>query len=63
MPDIAMCQNVKCPSSNRCYRFLAIPSEFSQAYVEFTPEKGEEKCIYIINVDNENIRENIRVVS
>lgn len=48
MPDIAMCQNKECPSSNRCHRFLAIPDEFWQAFIQFTPEDGEEGCIYYI---------------
>ncbi len=51
MPDIALCQNKACPSSNRCHRFLVIPNEFYQAYVEFTPEDGEEGCIYFIDYD------------
>lgn len=51
MPDIAMCQNKSCPSSNRCHRFLVIPSEFSQVYVQFTPTDGEEQCIYFIDYD------------
>lgn len=56
MPDIAMCQNKECPSSNRCHRFLVIPNEFYQAYVEFTPEEGEEGCMYYIEHSKEDER-------
>ena len=54
MPDVAMCQNKNCPSSDKCHRFLVIPNEFYQAYVEFTPEDGEERCIYFIDYNKVN---------
>lgn len=31
MPDITMCSNNKCPIRDKCYRYLAKPSE-RQAY-------------------------------
>lgn len=46
MPDISMCNNSKCPSCNRCYRFTATPSDFYQTYGAFEVEEGEEKCEY-----------------
>lgn len=49
MPDIAMCANKDCPTSKKCYRYLAIPNEFSQVYAEFEPEPGRGRCIYYIN--------------
>ncbi len=58
MPDIALCQNKECPSSSRCHRFLVIPEEFSQVYVEFTPSNGEERCIYYI--DHKKVNNNER---
>ena len=62
MPDFAMCQNKECKSSSKCLRHLAIPSEFSQVYVAFTPEKGEDRCTYIIDTNNEYTRRNFRDV-
>lgn len=56
MPDIAMCQNKECPSANRCHRFLAIPDEFWQAFIQFTPEDGEEGCMYYIEHYKEDER-------
>lgn len=46
MPDIAMCDNSKCPSCKKCYRFTATPNPLYQAYGVFTVEEGEDKCEY-----------------
>lgn len=43
-PDIAMCSNDRCPSSERCYRFKAKPDEYSQSYMDFHPVQDEEMC-------------------
>lgn len=43
MVDISMCNNSKCPSKDKCYRFRAIPNS-RQSYSEFKPEKGKDKC-------------------
>lgn len=34
MPDITMCLNKKCSKKNKCYRFLAKPSQV-QSYSDF----------------------------
>ena len=44
MPDISMCLNCSCPSITNCYRFMAKPSEYRQAYSNFQPEEGKDKC-------------------
>ncbi len=44
MPDISMCLNCSCPSITACYRFMAKPSEYRQAYSRFQPEDGKDKC-------------------
>ena len=36
MPDIAMCTKRDCPNSQRCYRFMATPSQ-RQSYLVPTP--------------------------
>lgn len=45
---IVKCQNTECPSSESCHRVIAVPSTFEQVYLEFTPEKGADRCIYYI---------------
>jgi hypothetical protein len=43
MPDISMCDNNDCPSRLGCYRFMAEPNPYRQAYMEFKfDERG--KC-------------------
>lgn len=44
MPDISMCFNEDCPSNVLCYRYMAIPNEWRQAYMAYQVEDGEEKC-------------------
>ena len=36
MVDISMCRNDKCNKRNKCYRYMAIPSDKWQAYSEYT---------------------------
>lgn len=40
MPDISMCQRADCPLAPKCYRFLAIPSEFMQSWASYDPKDG-----------------------
>ena len=35
MPDISMCRNETCPLKKSCYRYMAKPNEFRQAYSSF----------------------------
>ena len=39
MADIAMCSDEQCPIRAYCYRYLAIPNRFSQAYAMFSSRK------------------------
>ena len=41
MPDITMCNNRFCPRKNKCYRHVATPGEYQQAYFGFTDEEHE----------------------
>ena len=41
MPDIAMCQNERCPFKGECYRYMAKPSLFSQSYADFECESKD----------------------
>ncbi len=38
MPDISMCLNECCNLKTSCYRFMATPSPFNQAYTLFKPK-------------------------
>lgn len=40
MPDISMCQNNECAQNAKCYRFLAKPHEYRQAYADFKPDEN-----------------------
>lgn len=44
MPDISMCQNKDCPSRLKCYRYMAMPNEYRQAYMTFAPRGGAAQC-------------------
>ena len=35
-----MCQRADCPLAPKCYRFLAIPSEFMQSWASYDPKDG-----------------------
>lgn len=56
MPDISMCRNNLCPSAGKCYRYMAIPSDW-QSYGSFYPKKGENGCDSFNSIDGRRIRE------
>jgi hypothetical protein len=43
MPDITMCKGTDCPHKEKCYRFMAKPSEYWQSYFTEPPIK-DGKC-------------------
>lgn len=45
MPDITMCKNEDCPSSYRCFRFLARPDKYMQTYGIFKPKDDQVSCV------------------
>lgn len=45
MPDITMCKDKRCPQRKKCYRFMAKPSEYWQAYFTGSPRQGKD-CLY-----------------
>ena len=47
--DISKCQNHDCPSCGICWRYIAPANPHRQAYADFKPEEGEEKCEYFID--------------
>ncbi len=44
MADITMCLNKKCPLKEKCYRFMARPSEYRQSYEAYKPDENGE-CV------------------
>jgi hypothetical protein len=45
MPDITMCKGDDCPLKDKCYRFLASPSEYAQSYFVDAPyDKEKQEC-------------------
>jgi len=42
MPDIAMCKGDNCPLKEKCYRFIARPSEYGQTWFTEPPIKDGE---------------------
>ncbi|RYF12777.1 MAG: hypothetical protein EOO40_00435 [Deltaproteobacteria bacterium] len=43
MSDITMCANTRCTLRGKCYRYLAVPSDFWQSYCNYTPVKEGSK--------------------
>jgi hypothetical protein len=50
MPDITMCDSVECPRKNECYRYMAKPSEYRQAYSAFQCFKSCTETDYFIPI-------------
>jgi hypothetical protein len=44
MPDITMCQDLKCPSRTICYRYCAEPDKRQSYFAESTRVKGQMRC-------------------
>ena len=55
MPDISMCSNSKCELKENCYRFIAKPNPYRQAYAEFS---GGKDCMYFWKVDKKQKEKN-----
>lgn len=56
MPDISMCENVSCPSRRKCYRYMAKPNSYWQAYSSFKPIDGDRLCFDFIDVKGYSLR-------
>lgn len=44
MADIAMCKDILCKSKETCYRFMAIPNEYRQDYINTNREEDAINC-------------------
>lgn len=45
MADITMCDDKECPKKMSCYRFMAVPNEYRQAYFLNTPRMNEDGVV------------------
>ena len=52
MPDYSMCRNPECESRYTCARYMWEPNPWRQAYADFKPEEGKDKCDYYFWVDD-----------
>lgn len=48
MPDISMCLNQTCGKRLECYRFMAKPTPYWQAYSDF--QGAEDGCTYFLPI-------------
>jgi len=51
MPDITMCRGTGCPLRERCYRAMAEPDEYQQAYFTETHVNEDGECKYFDSVE------------
>lgn len=42
MTDITMCKGDDCPKKETCYRYMAIPNEYRQAYFMTIPYHNDD---------------------
>lgn len=52
MADISKCNDIHCPSKNKCYRFTA-PAGLWQSYSNFNRESDADNCEYFWKLDIE----------
>ena len=52
MPDISMCNNEECVQKLNCYRYRAVPNEYSQSYILLTGAKEKKDCDHFWEIDN-----------
>jgi hypothetical protein len=50
MADITMCVDYDCPSADKCYRVLAVPTPLYQSYGNFQRAKVADQCHEFIPV-------------
>jgi len=59
MPDISMCPGEGCPKKESCYRYLAEPDQWRQAYFTTPPVKEDGTCDYYWK-HNTTVMENLK---
>jgi hypothetical protein len=63
MPDLAMCQNDKCPMNRKCYRYMAIPDPYCQYYSEFKLDETTGECNSFYEIRGRRVRQDLQVPS
>lgn len=53
MPDISMCSGLGCNQAERCFRYLAIPDKYAQAYFADPPKTDADNCEYFMKSKHE----------
>ena len=48
MPDVSMCSNVGCKQKDKCYRYMARPSNW-QSYSHFA--RSKDQCDYFTPIE------------
>lgn len=59
MADISKCNDVLCPSKDRCYRYT-VPSGLWQSYTNFDRDSDADNCNYFWDNKDEQITENTK---
>jgi hypothetical protein len=53
MADISMCPGTNCDVKENCYRYLATPDDYRQAWFGMMPYPPGEECVYYWPVESE----------
>lgn len=58
MPDITMCAGDNCPKKDTCYRSMAVPNPYRQAYFMYAPfDHDQVNCEYFSAIrENDSVR-------
>lgn len=62
MPDISMCNGGECPWKDKCYRFMAYPNPYHQAYFTDPPWK-DNTCDYFMKYYEQSTNDKIRMLT
>jgi hypothetical protein len=57
MADIAMCNSSLCPKNTQCYRFMALPNEQYQNYIDFESIGCHEDNKWFWEIEGRKVRE------
>ena len=62
MPDIVMCRNPTCEKKNECWRYMAIPNQTYQHYMEFQNICKSPTYQWFYPIDGKSIRKDDKCV-
>jgi len=58
MPDISMCLTKDCPKRNKCYRYIAIPSQWQSYFLIDLVCNDENNYEWFMDIDGRFMRIN-----